>query len=126
MAFIPEQYLDQLRTAGLLASDPFASGHIAFPDGVVIGKPASVPGHSIPYEYPCEWGNDGTVLDAPTLMLHCDSTKWVVTSHDYVPGPGPGDFVDRWDSPEQAIAGILDFYFGSPARMDVKRKARED
>jgi len=46
-----------------------------------------------------------------------------VTSHDYVPGPGPGDFVNEWNTAEEAVADILDFYFGSSVRMDIKGKA---
>lgn len=124
MAVIPEQNLDRLRAAGLLISEPFVPNHVAFPDGVIVAKPAAVAGHSLP-DYEAWWGfPDGILLDAPGLWLHSDGSKWFVTSHDYVPGPGPGDFVNVWDSPEEAVTDILDFYFGSPARMDVKRRAR--
>ena len=64
------------------------------------------------------------LFDAPGLYLHSDGVKWFVTSQDYVPGPGPGDFVREWTTPEEAVADILDFYFGSPIRMDIKRKAK--
>jgi len=125
MALIPEKYLDQLRAAGLLVSDPYVSEHIAFPDGVSIAKPVSVPGHSLS-DIEGEWGSDGTAISYPGLYFHRDVEKWVVTSHDYIPGPGPGDFIDNWDTAEEAVADILDFYFGSPARMDVKREARSE
>jgi hypothetical protein len=125
VAAIPEQYLDQLRAAGLLLSEPFVPNHVAFPDGVIVAKPASIAGHSLP-GYKAGWGMTEITLNAPGLWFHCDGGKWVVTSHDYIPGPGPGDFVNEWSSPEEAVADILDFYFGSPARMDVKRQARAD
>lgn len=124
MATIPERHLDRLREAGLLVSQPFVFYHVAFPGGVTVGKPASVAGHSLP-GYETGWDLDVT-LDAPTLWFHSDGEKWLVTSHDYFPGPGLGDFVDVWDTPEEAVADILDFYFGSPARMDVKQRARAD
>jgi hypothetical protein len=120
MATIPEAYLDHLRAAGLLTSEPFVPNHVAFPDGVIVAKPSTVPGHSIP-SFKAGWGMTDIVVDAPWLCLHCDDGRWFVTSHDYVPGPGPGDFVDEWTSPEEAVSDILDFYFGNPARMDVKR-----
>jgi len=123
MAAIPEQHLDRFRSAGLLVSDPFVPDQVAFPDGVIVSKPASVAGHSLP-DYECYWEPTGELLDAPGLWLHCHGGRWFVTSHDYVPVPGPGDFVNEWATPEEAVADVLDFYFGSPARMDVKRQAR--
>jgi hypothetical protein len=120
VAAIPEQCLDRLRGAGLLVSGPFVPDHVAFPDGMLVAKPASVAGHSLPGLAEASGG----LLDAPILYLHSDGGKWYVTSHDYVPGPGPGDFVNEWATAEEAVADILDFYFGSPTRMDVKRQAR--
>jgi hypothetical protein len=124
VSVIPDKYLNQLRAAGLLTSEPFVPDHVAFPDGVIVAKPSSVRGHSLP-DYECGWGMGDLTLNAPGLCFHCDNGKWFVTSHDYIPGPGPGDFVNEWSSPEEAVADILDFYFGSPARMDTKRQARE-
>lgn len=123
MSVIPEQYLDRLRAAGLLISKPFVPDHVAFPDGVIVAKPAAVVGHSLP-DYEGSWGSSGPMIDAPALCLHCNGGRWFVTSDDYVPGPGPGDFVNEWDTPEDAVADVLDFYFGNPARMDVKRETR--
>jgi hypothetical protein len=65
------------------------------------------------------------MLNAPQLWLHRDGIRWFVTSHDYVPGPGPGDFVNEWDTAEEAVADILDIYFDTSARTDLKRMARE-
>lgn len=121
MAGIPKHYLDQLRTAGLLISEPSDPDHITSPDGVTVGKPATTPGHSLP-EFEVHW-DDEVMLDAPMLQLHFDGDTWSVISDDDVLGLGPGDFVNEWHTPEEAIADILDFYFGSPARMDIKRLA---
>lgn len=118
MAVISEYHLNQLRAAGLLISEPFVPDHVAFPDGVIVAKPATVPGHSLP-GYEAHWEN--VVLDSPGLWFHSDGDTWYVTSHDYIPGPGPGDFVNEWKIPEEAVADIIDFYFGSPARMEMKR-----
>jgi hypothetical protein len=124
VAVIPEKYLEQLRAAGLVTSEPFVPNHVAFPDGVLVGKPSSVAGHCLA-GYELGWGMTDVSLNAPGLWFHCDGGKWYVTSHDYIPGPGPGDFANEWSRPEEAVADILDFYFGSPARMDIKRQARE-
>jgi hypothetical protein len=124
VAAIPERYLDKLRAAGLLISKLFVPNHRWFPGGVIVSKPTSVAGHSLP-GYEARWGITEITLNAPSLWFHCDGDKWFVTSHDYIPGPGLGDFVNEWSSPEEAVADILDFFFGNPARMDIKREARE-
>ncbi len=124
MAILPEPHLERLRAAGLLVSEPFVPDHVAFPGGVIVAKPASVAGNSLP-DFEMGWGSSDVKLDAPGLHFHSDGIQWFVTSHDYVPGPGPGDFVNKWSTPEEAVAHILDFYFGNPARMDAKRRARK-
>lgn len=118
---VPEQCLLRLRSSGLLVSDPYVPNHLAYPEGVQVGKPASVSGNAIP-GYEGYW--DGVLVDAPSLVMHAQRSKWLVVSHDIIPGPGVGDFVDEWDSPEQAVDDILDFYFGDSRRMEVKRKRR--
>ena len=62
MAAIPEQHLARLRAAGLLISEPFVPNHVAFPDGVIVSKPATVAGHSLP-GYEAWWGSNGVRLD---------------------------------------------------------------
>jgi len=119
MAAIPEQYLNQLRGVGLLISEPFVHGHKAFPDGVIVAKPASVSGNA-QADFECWWGDTNIVLDAPGLWLHSDGESWIVTKHEYVPGPGPGDFRNVWATAEEAVTDILDFYFGNPERMQRK------
>ncbi len=121
---VPEHCLDQLRAAGLLVSDPYIPSHLGFPDGVKVGKPTTTPGNCIP-GYEGIWGS-GAVIDAPCPILHSDGSKWEVTVHTYIPGPGPGDFINFWDTPEEAVADILDYLLGDPARMGVKQLAREE
>jgi hypothetical protein len=125
MAEIPKHYLDRLRAAGLLvSSEPFPPNHVSFPDGVIVGKPSSIPGNSIPgYDSLNVWGENNAPLDAPAILFHFDGSEWIVTLQEFVPRPGPGDFVDRWHTPAQAVADILDYYFGDPARMDECRTA---
>jgi hypothetical protein len=119
---IPGQCIDQLRSVGLLVSPPYVPDHIAYPDGVCVGKPQRAGGHSLP-DFVGYWADGDLRLDAPTLYLHTCGSRWFVTSHDYVPGPGPGDFIREFASPEEAVSDILDFYFGDPARMALKRNA---
>lgn len=123
---IPDLYLERLQDQGLLVSEPFVANHRQFPEGVTIGKPEAVVGNFIP-GLRTMWGwEDPVEVDAPLVYLHVsDAGKWVVTVHEYIPGPGPGDFVHEHSTPEEAIKDIFDFFFGDPARMEVKRMARE-
>jgi len=62
------------------------------------------------------------------ILIHCvvqDDIRgtWFVLAEDYCPAPGPGDFVDEWTSPDEAVKDILDFYFGDPQRMKAKADA---
>jgi hypothetical protein len=124
---VPEHALDRLRAAGLLVSDPYIPNHAAWPDGVVVGKPEHVVGNRIP-GHRTLWGLSGPFVDAPCPILHFDSGngKWVVTVHTYIPGPGPGDFINEWDTTEEAVEDILDYLLGDPARMRVKQLASEE
>src|SRR6476469_8797574 len=113
---IPDWVREQLIAKGLVVADePFPSGHVAFPDGVVVAKPASTRGNHIPGYAAC-WGLDGPQVDAPALYLHWSANAWHVTAGEWVPGPGPGDFVHTWPTVDAAVADILDFYFGAPER----------
>lgn len=103
-----------------MVSEPFPEKHVAFPDGVAVAKPSSAGGNFMP-GVEIGWGFDGPTLDAPVVFLHQADGRWFVTSHDYIPGPGPGDFVDEWRSADDAVSDILEFYFGDPARMAAKR-----
>lgn len=85
-----------------------------------MAKPTSVAGNSCGDT--ALWGRSRIPCDASSLVLHREGARWVVSSEDYVPGPGPGDFVHRWDTAEQAVADIVDFYFGDPRRMALKRR----
>ena len=90
---IPDNYLDRLRNAGLVISEePFVPDHVAYPNGHIVGKPRETLGNSIP-EMEGYWGYTGIVLNAPTMYFYRARGKWVVAVEDWVPGPGPGDFV---------------------------------
>ncbi len=124
---VPEDCLDRLRAAGLLVSEPYVPNHVGWPDGVAVGKPNTVPGNCLPGSKGL-WGSTGQVVDAPCPRLHFapETGEWVVTVHEYIPGPGPGDFVNSWGTPEEAVADILDYLLGDPARMRVKQLDREE
>ncbi len=125
---IPENYIQKLRSHGLFVSEPRSPGAV-FPDGVLVGKPETVPGNHIPnYStgYVLDIDNNARVdFDAPPVWLYGHGGVWVVLAEEYCPGPGPGDFLDEWHTPEEAVQDILDFYFGDPHRMQAKAEARK-
>ncbi|MCB9469966.1 MAG: hypothetical protein H6677_16970 [Candidatus Obscuribacterales bacterium] len=125
MSKIEQKYLEKLRTSGLHVSHTIP----AFNDGVWVGKPVTTRGNSIQGYEPgyIVIGDDPLPpkMDAPMLKFHKTKTEtWMVRGDDYVGGPGPGDFNNEWNTPEEAIEDILDFYFGDPARMRAKAEGR--
>ena len=123
MPTIEEKFLNQLRAAGLHVSHPFAS----LCDGFWICKPTSTPGHNIP-----GYSGGGYITlaednapqcpdtDAPMLKFFFANDSWQVHGQDCAGGMGPADFIDEWTTPEEAVADILAFFFGDPARMEKK------
>jgi hypothetical protein len=124
---IPEPCLAKLTAAGLLALRPFrmSRGGLAL-EGIRIAKPRSTPGNTLPGEEVTlsSGGVQVDVLDAPILDLYTNGASWFVRSHDWIPGPGPGDFLNGWSTVDEAIADVLDFYFGHPGRMAAKRSKK--
>lgn len=120
---IPDKYLDQLRAADLRVSQVFDDEHPFMPSCVRIVKPAHVQGNSLP-DRSTDCGG-GMVTDAPTLSFFHKDGRWYVNCHEYRPGPGPGDFHNEWETPEEAVSDILAFFFGDPSRVNAKsREAR--
>ena len=124
MAKIPENQLNRLRNAGLFISEPAPSTHV-MPDFVSINKPKEVNGNCIP-NFSTKYDIDGKVeFDAPYVTLHFDQ-KWIVEAMDHAPTLGPGDLVNQWETIEEAVNDILDFYFGDPERMNEKARRKAE
>lgn len=130
---IPEKYLNQLRDLGLW----FTAAPHCFNHGVRIYKPIEAGGNGFNGfevtdtvrlleengELVTERLNPKS--DAAVLVFHQDVDEtWVVYGVDCVGGMGPADFVNVWDSAEEAIADIKDFYFGDSARMKAKARVQ--
>ena len=116
---IPEKHLQRLRDKGLVVSEALMAGNC-----YMVGKPSTVKGNSIPDpDYEIDWGSTDVLLDAPIVSFTRKWFGWVVAVHDYIPGPGPGDFVNRHRSAERALDDILDYFFGDPTRMEMAARA---
>ena len=120
VAVIDQKFLDQLRAAGLFVSSSYPSFHVC-PDAVRVGKPLTTRGNSIP-GYEISW--EGVALDAPTVVLYTSENRWIVVAQEYSPTAGPGDFIDIWDTPDEAVKDILDLFLGDGTRM-AKKAERE-
>lgn len=128
MAKIDESYLQELKDAGLFVSSPYSSTH-GWSDGVRVGKPTTTPGNSIAgykagYVVIGAEAVEPPDMDAPMVVLYSVDNKWIVHSQECVPKLGPGDFVNEWSTPAEAIEDILDFYFGDPWRMNLKAERK--
>ncbi|MBZ0186266.1 MAG: hypothetical protein K8F91_08470, partial [Candidatus Obscuribacterales bacterium] len=129
MAKLDELYLQKLRDAGLFVSSPYSPTH-GWPDGVRVGKPTTTRGNSIPgykagYIVIGPDADEPPEMDAPMVVLYSVDNKWIVHSQECVPKLGPGDFVNVWSTPEEAISDILDFFLGDPERMEKKTERKE-
>jgi hypothetical protein len=118
---IADEHIQKLRAHGLFVSKPMPSRGV-YPDGVLVGKPTTIVGNNIA-DYSTSYADlvkDSEVkFDAPPVWLYKHTDTWVVEILSYIPGR-PGDFVDGWATPEEAIADIMDFFLGDPKRMEVK------
>jgi hypothetical protein len=121
--------LQRLIDAGLTLElcapdDPYLDGR--FSSLYWIAKPATNP-HSTHFfgdrEIPIEDAvlNLGYLLPNSRALGHhpfwdwpLQTDAWVVWLWDYLPGPGPTDFVWSCASLNQAMSFVLDFYFGAP------------
>jgi len=122
---ISEKSLEQLRSKGLLAMPTFGSNHRGYPNGCWIGKPVGVKGNSCPgIERPIFSKLDdqgrrvpGPMVDAPVLVFGSADTKYYVSLEEGIGERLPYDFINEWSSLEEAVADIIDFYFGDAARV---------
>lgn len=122
---INTSFLQHLLDRGLYVSQPYPQDH-GWSRGVRIGKPSNVEGNHIP-GYEASFIVIGDMesppeMDAPMVALFRKDNKWIVHSQESTPKMGIGDFQNIWETPEEAIEDILDFYFGDPTRMNAKAK----
>lgn len=118
---LPEHCLARLLAANLVVSPP---GRGPYPDCILILKPRSNPDdHSPGME--CHGERGIFITDDPMVWLYPYDDVWFVTVHEYAPGPGPGDFTDVWDTPDEAVTDLLDYLFGDPVRRTVMQPVED-
>ncbi|MBP7860296.1 hypothetical protein KA183_01330 [bacterium] len=115
MKKIDEKSVQKLQNAGLFVAPPFPEGHV-MEHGIDIGKPVETIGNRVEG---FQTGYDDIKMDAPIMTFFSTGEKWVVFVQESIPGPGPGDFLNTWDTQDEAVADILDFFLGNPERMNA-------
>lgn len=115
MKKISEKSIQRLLKAGLFMAPPYPEGHV-MEHGTMIGKPIEIDGNRVE-EFQTAY--DDIKMDAPFVTFFSTGKKWVVLVRESIPGPGPGDFMNTWQAEDEAVADILDFYFGNPKRMNT-------
>ncbi|CAN5319528.1 hypothetical protein BH11CYA1_BH11CYA1_48260 [soil metagenome] len=95
--------------------------------GFFVCKPDTTKGNTRP-DSKCGYGDIDNLsqTDAPVSWIYPDPDgTWNFQVSVYVPGPGPGDFINNHPTMEDAITDLRDYYFGDPVRMnppDMKSK----
>lgn len=119
---MPEtQPIQKLKNAGLLVE---SVGEISpFANGYFIAKLKMTPGNKRQdYEAFIDI-NTGTKVeevpcDAPSSHLYPRDGKWIFRVWEFMPGPGPGDFLEEFVLISDAVNAVLDYYFGDPSKMN--------
>lgn len=91
-----------------------------FRHGYIVCKPDTTKGNSRPGSK-CGFGDldNRSETDAPVSWIYPDPDgTWNFQVSVYVPGPGPGDFINNHPTMEDAITDLRDYYFGDPVRMN--------
>lgn len=122
MMGIPQKYVELLKLKGLHVCEPFPVPHI-WAGGARIGKPSTTHGNSIK-GFDSFVGSEKT--DATSIILYEREGTWFVLAQEHVPMPAADDFENRWNTIDDAIVDILDFYFGDPSRMLLKEASYLD
>jgi hypothetical protein len=104
-----------LREKGLNISDTpdFPTGHVAYPNGYMVLKPASIGGNSIP-GYESWFDNDAgeeELCDAPTVNIFFQNEKWYSEVSEGLGGIAPGDFKREFGSEKEMIEFIIKYFF---------------
>lgn len=104
-----------LRSAGLFVGDApfFPETHLAYPNGYRIVKPAKAGGNVLPGHE--SWFTNGAgedeMSDAPSVTVWFAEGTWFAEVHEWVPGPGPGDFRHMFQTEEEVVRDVIFYFF---------------
>lgn len=106
----------KLEAKGLVLRNRFGS--------VAIMKPMEITGNSLP-DYQSSHmqdihGQGGIASDCPMIEWSSRKERIRLSHWAYVPGPGPGDFEEEFDTEEDAVDFILSYFFGDNPFFQAK------
>ena len=123
---VPDEIHEKLRARGLYASTIYSSSHV-MPDGSFIVLTWD---KAFGFQLP-DWEDEFLAIEqsdikilpnGPSMVLYYFENKWIVYSVKFAGGMGPGDFVNEWDTIEEAYDDIIDYFFGNSARMSIRKE----
>ncbi len=112
---LPQEFLESVRENGLDIGDfpNFESAHAVYPSGYSINLPQCSGGNRIS-EFECyfiDYRGHEQVSHMPSLTLWGEAGNWNAQVWNYVPRPGPGDFMKRFVSLDDVLKCILSYFF---------------
>lgn len=88
-----------------------------YPEGYMVANPKTAHGNTRKGQEDY-FSEDEILCDAPPVFLYPYEGAWMVKVHEWVPGPGVGDFKISFVQLSEAISSVIDYYFGDPVRMN--------
>jgi hypothetical protein len=114
-----EDIISGIKAMGLAVSelDSGPDGQIDDPRDYLVAKPASVTGNSLK-DYEMHLAPEGILLDMPAMRIFMKDGAYHAVVHEYIPGPGPGDFHNAYESAQELLSDIREYYFGNMALVE--------
>ena len=103
---LPPDLALQLRHAGLVVEQVFPPQHVAYPNGYLVGKPATL----VTVAPPMRVSSLNSIPLVGAVCLWPDDAGWSVARAEAVPGPGPGDFERKFPSASKAVRFVLEYW----------------
>lgn len=120
---ISEKLKEKLRESGLSISDEpdFPMGHVAYPSGYMVIKPASVGGNAVP-EYEAWFDEEGQekLSDAPAMNIYFDSNNYHAEVSEGLGGVAPGDFNRSFENENELCNFVINYYFGESVEFQAR------
>lgn len=107
----------------------FPPNHVAYPSGYIAILPSQIDGNRIlgmEGHYASSRYKEDAVTNMPSLTLWGDNNAWHICVAQYVPGPGPGDFLEQFETEAEAIAGAIHYFFEPNQHVDAANAAAKE
>ena len=90
----------------------FPEERIAWPAGYLVCKSSSVKGNGHDsYDFMFDGNSVKMKSDSPAIVIWNKDGKTHIEVSEYVPGPGPSDFIESFETEYDAVERILRYFF---------------